>query len=388
MKKGILVGFTTFLILLGTLFAGMFIGSDFALFNDVDEEIKIEEEEEAEDYEPVLEHERAVIDVVEENLPAVVSIVASRNVQYMTLPRGDFFRLFEEPETRERIEKEQGTGFIISEDGFIVTNRHVVEGEEADYTVFLSTGEKFEAEILAKDPLHDLAVLKIEGEGFPVVEIGNSETVRPGQTAVAIGNALGELENTVSVGVISGIGRRVVARGRTKVEVLDDVIQTDAAINLGNSGGPLLNLKGEVIGVNTATAMYAEGIGFAIPINRAQRVIEGAVTGEEIIYPFLGVRYLIIDEEIKEEEGLPVSYGALVVSGGTGESAITPGSAAEEVGIKEGDIILELNGEKITDSNPLARVIIRYNPGDKVKLKILRDGTEKEMEVVLGEMPN
>ncbi len=385
MKKGILVGFTTFLILLGILFAGMFIGRDFAFFDDVEK--KIEVEEEVEDYEPVLEHEKAVIGVVEENLPAVVSIVASRNVQYMTLPRGDFFRLFEEPETRERIEREQGTGFIISKDGFIVTNRHVVEGEEADYTVFLSTGEKFEAKILAKDPLHDLAVLKIEGENLPVVEIGDSGTVRPGQTAVAIGNALGELENTVSVGVISGIGRRVVARGRTTIEVLDNVIQTDAAINLGNSGGPLLNLKGEVIGVNTATAMYAEGIGFAIPINRAQRVIEGAVTGEEIVYPFLGVRYLIIDEELKENENLSVGYGALVVSGG-GDPAITPGSAAEEAGIKEEDIILELNGEKITANNSLARIIIRYNPGDKVKLKILRDGTEKEMEVALGEMPN
>lgn len=385
MKKGILVGFTTFLILLGILFAGMFIGRDFAFFDDGEK--KIEVEEEVEDYEPVLEHEKAVIGVVEENLPAVVSIVASRNVQYMTLPRGDFFRLFEEPETRERIEREQGTGFIISKDGFIVTNRHVVEGEEADYTVFLSTGEKFEAKILAKDPLHDLAVLKIEGENLPVVEIGDSGTVRPGQTAVAIGNALGELENTVSVGVISGIGRRVVARGRTTIEVLDNVIQTDAAINLGNSGGPLLNLKGEVIGVNTATAMYAEGIGFAIPINRAQRVIEGAVTGEEIVYPFLGVRYLIIDEELKENENLSVGYGALVVSGG-GDPAITPGSAAEEAGIKEEDIILELNGEKITANNSLARIIIRYNPGDKVKLKILRDGTEKEMEVVLGEMPN
>ncbi len=382
MVKNILVGVTTIIILSSFLLVGMFIGgleTDF--FSGIEE--KEEFTQEKKEYEPFLEHEKAVIDVVEENIPAVVSVVASRSVEYIDFSLSDFFL---EPEVRERLEEEQGTGFIIREDGIILTNKHVVADEDAEYTVFLSTGEKFEAEVLARDPLQDLAVLKIEGEGFPVVTIGDSDTVSPGQTAIAIGNALGELENTVSVGVISGTGRSVVARGGQRAELLDDVLQTDAAINFGNSGGPLLNLRGEVIGVNTATMIFAEGIGFAIPINKAQRAIKGAVEDGEITYPFLGVRYLIIDRKLKEEENLPIDYGAIVVSGREGFPAVTPNSAADRAGIREGDIILEINGEKINTQNTLARVIIRYNPGDEVTLKILRDSQKIELDVVLGKM--
>ena len=382
MAKNILIGITTVLILSSFLIVGMFVGGLETNFFEKNIE-KIKPVEEKKEYDPFLEHEKAVIEVVEENIPAVVSVVASRSVEYIDFSLSDFFF---EPEVRERLEEEQGTGFIIQEDGVILTNKHVVADEDAEYTVFLSTGEKFEAEVLARDPLQDLAVLKIEGEGFPVVTIGDSDTVSPGQTAIAIGNALGELKNTVSVGVISGTGRSVVARGGQRAELLDDVLQTDAAINFGNSGGPLLNLRGEVVGINTATMIFAEGIGFAIPINRAQRAIKGAVEEGKITYPFLGVRYLIIDKELKEKENLPVDYGAIVFSGREDFPAVTPRSAADRVGIREGDIILEINGEEINNQNTLARVIIKYNPEGEVELKILRDGQEIKVDVVLGEM--
>ncbi len=387
MTKNILNCLTTSLVLLAVLFAGMFIGGDdFAFLQRTEKEPRVEEEKET--YEPFLEHEKRIIDVVEENIPAVVNVVASKYVEYMEFPRGRFFFFEGEPETKEREETEEGTGFIISEDGLILTNKHVVKDEDADYTVFLSSGEKFEAEVLVRDPLQDIAVLKIEGDGFPTVKIGDSDAVRLGQTAIAIGNALGEFQNTISTGVISGTGRRITARGGYTVEVLDDVFQTDAAINFGNSGGPLLNIKGEAIGINTAMMMHAEGIGFAIPINRAERAIKGAKEDGVIVYPFLGVRYAIVNEELQKEENLSVDYGAIVFSGGAGEPAVVPGSAAEKAGIKEGDIILEFEGEKITVENSLARIITRYDPKDEVELKILRGEEEINIKATLKEMPN
>jgi S1-C subfamily serine protease len=387
MKNNVLAIVKTVLILFTTLAVGIFIGgTEINFFKEVEEKIEqIEEKkEEKKEYEPLLEHERAVISVVESNIPAVVSIVATKYVEYIDYSVSDFFLLV--PEVRERLQEEQGTGFIIQEDGVILTNKHVVADENAKYTVFLSTGEKFDADVLARDPIQDLAVLKIDGENLPIVTIGDSDTVRAGQTAIAIGNALGEFQNTVSAGIISGIGRRIIARGGHTAEVMDDVLQTDAAINFGNSGGPLLNLKGEVIGINTATMISAEGIGFAIPVNKAKRAIQGAVKEGKIVYPFLGVRYIIIDKKIKEEENLKVDYGAFVVSGAGREVAVTPNSAAEKAGIKEGDIILEINKEKITLENTLAQIITKYNPQDKIELKILRGEIEMIIEVILGEI--
>jgi len=185
--------------------------------------------------------------------------------------------------------------------------------------------------------------------------------------------------------VISGLGRTVTAGGGGMIETLEDVIQTDAAINRGNSGGPILNLKGEVIGVNFAMAEAAENIGFAIPINKAKKDIEQVKTLGKIVYPFLGVRYVLINEEIQKENNLPVDYGAWVQKGEGGEAAIFPGSAAEKIGLKEEDIILEFNGEKITLENTLAKIIMKYNPGDIITLKILREGKEKIFELTLGE---
>jgi S1-C subfamily serine protease len=358
------------------------------------------------EYIPQTTQEETIIEVVKEVSPAVVSIVITKDIpifeEYYVSPFEEFFGPeFKIPQYRQKgTEKREiggGTGFIVSKDGMILTNKHVVLDEEADYTVFTNDGKSFPAKVLARDPFQDLAIIKIDqekivdGQGsfvlksFPVVKLGDSEKVQIGQTVIAIGNALGEFRNTVSVGVISGLGRTITASGGGLVETLEDVIQTDAAINKGNSGGPLLNLKGEVVGINTAMVEQAQTIGFAIPINKAKKDIEQVRASGKIVYPFLGVRYLLITEKIQKENNLPVNYGAWIVKGNQGESAIYPDSAAEKAGLKENDIILEFNGEKITPENSLAKIIQKYNPGDKVVLKVLRDNKEKTFQVTLGE---
>lgn len=339
--------------------------------------------------------ERAVISVVKTVSPAVVSIIVTKDLpiieEFFISPFEELPFEFQIPQYRQKGTQKQeiggGTGFIVSKDGLVLTNRHVVSIEDADYTVLTNDGRKFPATVLAIDPGQDLAIIKIESkENFPIVSLGNSDNLEIGQTVIAIGNSLGEFRNTVSVGVISGLGRTVTASGGGIVETLTDIIQTDAAINKGNSGGPLLNLKGEVIGVNTAMALGAENIGFAIPINKAKKDIEQVKTLGKIVYPFLGVRYVLITDEIQRENNLPTNYGAWIIRGsGPGQTAIFPGSAAEKVGLKEEDIILEFNEEKITTDNTLAKIIMKYNPGDTVVLKILRNNKEKIITVTLGE---
>ena len=355
-------------------------------------------------YSSEIPQEQAVINVVKEFSPAVVSVIISKDVpvyeQYYNNPFEGFFDPFQSqtPQYREKgTEKKQiggGTGFIISEDGMILTNKHVVLEEDAEYTIFTSEGASFSAKVLARDPLQDLAILKIEQEQkigeegefvlekFSVVKFGDSDKLQIGQTVITIGNALGEFQNTVSVGIVSGLSRTINASGGSFYETLEDVIQTDAAINKGNSGGPLLNLKGEVIGINTAMSIEGENIGFAIPINKAKRDIEQIKTLGEIIYPFLGIRYQLINTEVKKENNLTVDNGALIV-GGQGEPAITPDSAADKAGLQEGDIVLEIDNIEITTENSLVNIIMEYSPGDEVVLKILREEEEKDVAVIL-----
>jgi S1-C subfamily serine protease len=357
---------------------------------------QIQQKPEEKPYIPTTSQEEAIINAVKKASPAVVSIVVSKQFPVFEryyeewAPFGEPFFKIQIPQYRQKgTEKKNvgwGSGFIISENGLILTNKHVVLEEEAEYTVVTNEGEQYKAKILAKDPVQDLAILKIEAKKpLPTLKLGDSDNLQIGQTVIAIGNALGEFQNTVSVGVISGLGRKITASGGGLVEVLEDVIQTDAAINPGNSGGPLLNLKGEVIGINTAMSVEGENIGFAIPINKAKRDIEQVRNTGKIVYPFLGVRYLIIDEELQKKYNLPVNYGALIQKGDQGEPAIFPGSPAEKVGLKEGDIILEFNGEKITPKNTLAKIIMKYSPGDRVILKVLREKKEKIFEVILSE---
>lgn len=353
--------------------------------------------------EKVLRQDELVVKVVEEASQAVVSIVAAKDVpvieQFFIDPFSDdpLFREFfgdggsgfRVPQLRERgtqkTEVSSGTGFIVSSDGMVITNRHVVSDTKAEFTALLNDGRKLAAKVLASDPLHDIAILKIEGNNFPALRLGNSDKIKIGQTAIAIGNALGEFRNTVSVGVVSGLGRTIMASGSgAGTETLRELIQTDAAINPGNSGGPLLNLYGEVIGMNTAIASGAENIGFAIPINKAKRDLENVKVHGKIIYPFLGVRYTMITKELAEKEKLSRDYGALVV-GAEGEASVLPGSPAEKAGVKERDIILEINGEILNLDNTLATVIQKHQVGEEVSMKVFREGKEMELKAVLEE---
>ncbi len=352
-------------------------------------------------YAPKTSQEEAIIEVVNKASLSAVSVIVTKDLpvfeeffyspfeEFKDFFGGQFFE-FQIPQYRQKgTEKKEiggGTGFIVSEEGMVLTNAHVVSDKEADYTILTNDGKKYPATVLARNTARDLAIIKFENkEKLPALKLGDSDQLKIGQTVVAIGNALGEFRNTISVGVISGLGRSLTASGGGLIQAVDDVIQTDAAINRGNSGGPLLNLRGEVVGINFAMAQGAENIGFAIPVNKAKKSIEQIKTLGKIVYPFLGVRYVLITQTIQQENNLPVDYGAWVVSEQPGEPAVFPGSAAQIAGLKEGDIILEFNGEKITTENGLAKIIMKYNPGDKIALKLLREGKEKNISITLDE---
>lgn len=350
----------------------------------------------------VLRQDELVVKVVEAASPAVVSIVATKDVpvveQYFVDPFGSdpFFRQFfggdeglKIPQYREkgtrRQEVSSGTGFLISAEGVIVTNRHVVADPDASYTVLMNDGRKLPASVLARDPLQDLAVIKISGSNFPYLALGDSSKVKIGQTAIAIGNALGEFKNTVSVGVISGLHRSVVAQGGASgPETLQELIQTDAAINPGNSGGPLLNVSGEVIGIDTAMAQGAENIGFAIPINKAKKALDNVRLHGRIIYPFIGIRYVVVTKDLVEKEKLARDYG-VYLQHAQNEPAVVPGSPAEKAGLLEGDIILQVNNEKVTSDATLSALIQKYNVGEQIALKVFRRDHEFDVKVTLEE---
>lgn len=348
-----------------------------------------------------------VVDVVQKVNPAVVSVVISKDVSKLqTAPPGffsfdDFYQFgvpFREEtenvsstdEVKPKIERiGGGSGFIIRADGLIVTNKHVVEDEEAIYTVVLATGEEKEAAVVARDTLYDLALLKIEGKDLPTLPLGDSDTIRIGQSVIAIGYTLAEFGNTVTVGVVSGIGRRVEAGSQFgDSEILEEAIQTDAAINPGNSGGPLLNLRGEVIGINTAVSREGQSVGFAIPVNSVKKNVESFVQNGRIIRPWLGVRFVPVTPRFAEANKLPVNYGALVIHGDTlDELAVIPGSPADKAGIMENDIILEINGTRLEDKDSLVKLVSKMSVHDEVVFKLFHKGEEKEVTVRLEEYP-
>jgi serine protease Do len=271
-----------------------------------------------------------------------------------------------------------------------MTNRHVVADTAADYDVTLADGRKYPAKVLARDAILDLAVIKIEATNLPVPALGDSEKLIQGQTVIAIGNTLAELQNTVTKGIVSGINRRVVAsNGLGSSEVIEEAIQTDAAINPGNSGGPLIDLEGKVIGVNTAVNQQGQSIGFAIPINAAKNIISSVKNYGRIVRPWLGVRYVIVTPEIAQAKNLPNTYGALVSKGAqAGDVAIVSGSPADKYGLKDGDVILEVDGVKIDLEHSLAGAVGLKQPGDTVTLKVANGNQIRSLNVVLGEMPD
>lgn len=345
-----------------------------------------------EGYTPQTTQEEKIIEAVQNVSPSVVSIILTKDEpvfeQTFRDPFEDFFgppaggSPFRVPELQQKgTEKREiggGSGFFVSADGLIVTNKHVVLREDVEYTVFTKDGESYSAKVLARDPVQDIAIIKIERpDPFSFVKFGGSKNLQIGQTVIAIGNALGEFRNTVSVGVISGLGRTITASdGGEFVETIEDVIQTDAAINKGNSGGPLLNLAGEVIGVNTATVLDAQNIGFAVPSGRARRDLYQVKELGKIVYPFLGIEYK-----------LELDKGALVMD-------VVKDSAAEKAGLKKDDILVEFDGKKIDAEHSLGRIIQQYddkqekpmyNPGDTVELKILRGDEELVLSAILDE---
>jgi serine protease Do len=356
------------------------------------------------------ESENLVTETVANSSQAVVSIIISKDIpiieRYFENPSSgsggwdDFFGSFGMGIPKERqlgTEKKEiggGSGFLVSADGFIVTNKHVVLDEEAEYTVLLNDGRRFQAVVLGRDPVNDLAILKIDpatpekGEKtdkLPFLGLGDSAGLKVGQTVIAIGNSLGEFQNTVSKGIVSGLRRNITAgNGTGQAEALTELIQTDAAINQGNSGGPLLNLKGEVVGINVAVAAGAQNVGFALSANSLKPVIESVKRDGQIVRPFIGVRYILNSEELAKANNLPYVWGALVQRGETPtDLAVIPGSPADKAGIKENDLLLEINGKKIGSDFTLGSAILDKQPGDKLQVKLWSKGEIKNTEVVL-----
>lgn len=346
----------------------------------------------------------AVIEAVEAVSPAVVSIIVTKDLPKVQQYQDPFQQFFPDPfdyfgiVPRQQVPQDNGTekrevgggsGFIISKDGYIVTNKHVVNDDTAEYTVLMNDGEKYPAKVLAKDQVNDIAIMKVDAKNdLPTVQLGDSSNLKAGQAVIVIGNALGEFRNTVSTGVISGLSRSIIAAGGDMgSEQLVGVIQTDASINPGNSGGPLVDITGQVVGINVAIVQGAQGIGFAIPINEIKNSIDSVKKHGRIVRPWLGVRYVQVNKMLAETNKLDIDYGALVSKGDAPEElAVIPGSPADKAGLQENDVILEINGKKIDENNPLAKIISLLKAGDEVNLKVLSKGNQKDVKVRLEEM--
>lgn len=357
----------------------------------------------------VVTEENMVPDLVEKKSPGVVSIVISKDVPriknsfgnsgpFGMLPFFDPFGSMQQQSPQspqgtngsgtEKQKVGSGSGFFITADGMIVTNKHVVADEQADYTVIDSNEKEYKAKVLGRDPVNDIAIIKIEGKSFPALDLGDSDKVRVGETVIAMGNPLGEFANSVSRGIVSGLKRNLDASSGFggDSERLTDIIQIDAAINPGNSGGPLFNLAGEVIGVNVAMAQGAQSIGFSLPINQVKHIADQVRTTGKISTPYLGIRSIVLTADIQKQNSLPFDYGALVLRGQTlTDFAVIPGSPADKAGIVESDIILEVNGTKVDANHPLTSFMARYVVGDVITLKVWHKGETKDIKVKLEE---
>lgn len=342
----------------------------------------------------LIEEESATIGVVERVTPAVVSVVVKQrrgDIVNHSQSNSFFFSPFQvyptptEEEANELIEVSSGTGFFVSGDGYLLTNRHVVDTEDASFFVVTNEGEEIPATLVDTDPFQDIAVLHVEGDGFETVTLGDSSEIQIGQTVIAIGNTLSEFRNTVTKGVISGINRRITAGTSVNSEIIDQAIQTDAAINPGNSGGPLINLRGEVIGINTAVSYEGESVAFAIPINDAKRAVEDIKTYGRIVRPWLGVRYVVVEPETGASDQT-FEAGAMIVAGEQpGEVAVFKGSPADQAGLLENDIIVSVDGTFLTQDQSLAEIISVYHPEDQVTLGVLRGSDLLTVDVTLAE---
>ena len=318
----------------------------------------------------------AVVSKEEKDISAVANKVGPSVVSIVT--KGQARSVYGNSQSQEGA----GTGIIISADGYILTNKHVVS-DTSELSVVTSDGTVYtDAEVIGTDPLNDLAFIKVSGvKDLRPATLGDSSSVRIGQNVVAIGNSLGEFQNTVTSGIISGTGRPVSAQGGNSIENLTDLIQTDAAINPGNSGGPLTNLSGQVIGINTAIAEDAQSIGFSIPINSAKGIIKNLLKTGKVQRAYLGINYVTITPEVAKEYNLPVKKGAYVMND-DGASVIS-GSPAEKAGIKNKDIITKVGDLNVGELGSVASLISEYPIGDEVQITLLRGGKTMTVTVAL-----
>jgi len=333
----------------------------------------------------IIEGEGNLVNTIASDVsPSVVSV----NVTGKTVST-DFFGNGQEFES-----KSAGTGVILNKDGLIITNRHVVPDKNSVVAVVLSDGTELEAEVVGKtnrsDPL-DIAFLKIKdlkGKELVPAKLGDSEKVVVGDRVVAIGNALGQFQNTVTSGIISGYGRDIQASdgAGTETETLQNLFQTDAAINSGNSGGPLVNSASEVIGINVATAS-AENISFAIPINDIKSLIDIVLETGKLDRPYLGVRYVPLDEDVAKRLDIEQTEGAYIPEGTSSRPSILSNSPAEKAGLKEKDVIIKIDGQKLDDKNGLVSLLGRKRVGDSAEIIVIRDGSEKTLFATLEVSP-
>jgi serine protease Do len=356
--------------------------------------------------------ESSIINVAKTVSPSVVSIVITKELTtYYTNPFDLFFNdpFFNDPffngpgipRTPQQAPKTEkrtvggGSGFIITQDGLVLTNKHVVDDPQADYTIITKDGTEYKAVVVTKDPLNDMAILRMETKdgkpvsNMPVVKfISNIKNIQVGQMVVAIGNALAQFDNTVTTGVISAKERDITAGGGfgTNVEQLKGLIQTDASINPGNSGGPLVSLSGEVLGINTAIASGAQGIGFAIPLDEQtiNRILQQIQKYGKIVRPYLGVRYVMITPDMNKQYHLGTNQGAWIKADQDLPSVIA-GTPAAKAGLKGGDIITKVDGKVLDSKYTLQDAVAEKNPGDTITLTILRDGKEQAISVHLEE---
>ncbi len=342
-----------------------------------------------------------IIDTVKNVMPAVVSIVISKKLDDLQKELPQLYPSWDHPQLHippDKIDAHGmvqiggGSGFIAGENGIILTNKHVIAEPRAEYTIVTSDGQKHKTEVMARDPLDDVAILKIIN--FPkralkltMAPLDNSNNLEVGQTVLAFGNALGIFKNTVSTGIISGLSRSISAQPdpSSPVREMRGLIQTDAAINPGNSGGPLTDIFGTVIGINTAVVYGAQNIGFAIPIKAAERDLKELEEHGAIRRPFLGLRYLTLNQDIKEKLNLPVEYGALVVKEHPLDQAVIPKGPAAKAGLREKDIILEWSGQKITTDKNIQDYLEDCSVGSSAILKVLRGKKTFNTKIVLGE---
>lgn len=328
----------------------------------------------------ILREENLVIDVVKSVGPSVITVGVHSSPNRQSIdPFSFFFGRPQQPETEDSDDiKYIGSGFVVDGNGLIVTNKHVVSDTESEYVIVNDQGESFEVEQIYRDPLNDIAILQIQNNTLPPVELGDSSQLEVGQFVIAIGTALGEFRNTVTTGVVSGLGRGITAGSPFEgfVERLDNVIQTDAAVNPGNSGGPLLNSAGQVIGVNTAVAAGGQNIAFTIPINIVKESLQNFNETGQFNRPFIGVAYTMISPQSAAANDVP--QGAFV-------QEVVEGSPAQAAGLQEGDIITKVDGQAVRDENGgLAGSIAGNQVGDQISVEYFRNGETTQVEITLG----